>query len=375
MRLVILGQSGRAAAHAAVRAGYQAVVADMFGDRDTLITALDWRELHADEEGLPAAADALQAVETLAMPEDGLLLLSGFESRPSLIDALAAMAGHKGAHLVGNDSATVAAIKDPSVLFPALAYLGIPHPPTRTEVPENSKGWLSKQVGGAGGTHLSSLCPFGPSEETGRRYWQQLSPGVPASVQVLGNGGDAIVLGFCEQWVYPTPETPFRFGGIALCVERPQWADNAEKWALAVVKHFKLRGLASVDFIIGEDGAPVMIEVNPRPGQSLDVFAAHLPNVLVLHVEACAGNLPTDPLPQPTKSVASAIAYADKAGKVAHNFHWPPGSADIPRPGRTVVPGQPFVSSIAVEATPTLAREAVQASINRALDAIVPTNP
>ena len=371
MRLVILGQSGRAAAHAAVRAGYQAVVADMFGDRDTLITALDWREIHPDEEGLPLAADALHAVESLAQPDDALLLLSGFESRPALIDALAAMAEHKQAHLVGNDSATVAAVKDPSVIFPALAYLGIAHPPTRTEVPENSRGWLSKQVGGAGGTHLNSLCPFGPSEGTGRRYWQQLMPGVPASVQILGNGGDAIVLGFCEQWIDPSPEAPFRFGGVALCVERPAWGDQAEEWALSVAKHFKLRGLASVDFLIGEDGKPVLIEVNPRPGQSLDVFGGHLPNILALHVAACAGELPVDPLPVPTKSFASAIAYAPKIGKVAHNFHWPPGSADIPRPGRTVVPGQPFVSVIAQDKTAALAREAAQSGIRRALDAIV----
>ena len=371
MRLVVLGQTGRSAAQAAVRAGFQVVVADMFGDRDTLITALDWRKIETDEEGLPDAAGALQAVETLSQAEDGLLLMSGFESRPSLIDALASMVEHKGAYLVGNDSATVAAVKDPNVLFPALAYLGIAHPPTRTDMPEMGRGWLSKQVGGAGGSHLTSLCPFGPHDETGRRYWQQMLPGKPVSVQILGSGGDALVLGFCEQWIDPAPDAPFRFGGVALCVERPSWGDKAAEWALAVSRHFKLRGLASIDFLIGEDDQPVLIEVNPRPGQSLDVFGLHLPQLLALHVAACKGELPADPLPNPTRSVATAVAYAPRAGKIAHNFHWPAGSADIPRPGRVLVAGQAFVSVIAHDTTAALAREAAQAGIKRAGDAII----
>ena len=371
MRLVILGQTGRAAAHAAVRAGYQAVVADMFGDRDTLITAIDWRKLGTDDEGLPEGTDALQAVETLAQDGDGLVLMSGFESRPALIDALGAMAQEKGAVLLGNDSATVAAVKDPNVLFPALAYLGVPHPPTRTDLPEMGRGWLSKKVGGAGGSHLTSLCPFGPIDESGRRYWQQMLPGAPVSVQVLGSGDDAMALGFCEQWIDPAPDAPFRFGGVALCVERPAWADQAEEWALAVSRHFHLRGLASVDFLIGEDGKPVLIEVNPRPGQSLDVFSAHLPQLKAWHVEACQGKLPGDALPVPSQSIASAVAYAHRAGKIAHNFHWPPGSADIPRPGRVLVEGQAFVSVIATEADATAAREAAQAGTKRAGDAII----
>jgi predicted ATP-grasp superfamily ATP-dependent carboligase len=332
---------------------------------------LDWRELRPDDEGLPSVSEALEAIQALAMPEDGVILLSGFESRPAIIDTIATMAEQKGAKLYGNDGPTVSAVKDPSVLFPALTYLGIDHPPTRTELPENSKGWLSKQVGGAGGAHLTSLCPFGPNDEVGRRYWQQLLPGNPVSVQVLGNGGDAMVLGFCEQWIDPTLEAPFRFGGVVLLNERPAWADVAGKWALAVSQHFKLRGLASVDFIISESGAPVLIEVNPRPGQSLDVFAGHVPDLLALHVAACAGTLPLLPIPTPTQSIASAIAYAPKDGKVAHNFHWPPGSADIPRPGRTVVMGQPFASVIAQEKSAPLAKEVAQAGIKRALDAII----
>ena len=371
MRLVIVGQTGRAAAHAAVRAGYHVVVADMFGDRDTLITALDWRKLDADTEGLPESASTIQAVESLTQADDGLVLMSGFESRPALIDTLAALAEQKGAKLMGNDGATVAAIKDPAVLFPALTYLGIPHPPTRTDMPENDRGWLSKKVGGAGGSHLTSLSPLGPVDDGGRRYWQQMMPGNPVSVQILGNGDDAVVLGFCEQWVDPSPEAPFRFGGVALCVDRPSWADKAEQWAIKVARHFHLRGLASVDFVITKGDEPVLIEVNPRPGQSLDIFAAHLPEVLAWHVAACNGNLPQAAITQPTEAMASAIAYAPRDGKVAHNFHWPPGSADIPRPGRVLVHDQAFATIIAREPTTAEARDAVLAGIKRAGDAIV----
>lgn len=375
-RLLLLGQSCRAAAQAAQRSGFQVAIADMFGDSDALALAEDWRLLDADDAGLPSSASAIKAVEDLATPGDRVLLLSGFESRPGLIAALDAVATSRGAMLLGNDDATVAAVKDPANLFPALAYLGIPYPSTRTEPPPDQSGWLSKQIGGAGGGHLRIVEENDASSKTfGPRYWQKQCLGAPASVQLLANGDDAIILGFCEQWTDPTQDEPFRFGGVALWQTPPAWANAAQKYALALSKHFHLKGLISVDLLVaadksGTDDSVVVIEVNPRPGQSLDLFH-HIPQLMAWHCAACEGVLPDAPTPSTPDVCAVAILYAPIDGIVADGFDWPAQAADIPSAGRRVAAGQPFISIVAHGPTIGAAKQAAQSHQLQALTAII----
>lgn len=366
-RVLLLGQSCRAAAQAAQRSGLAVAIADMFGDGDAVELAEEWRLLDADDAGLPSPASTIKAVESLANPGDRVLLLSGFESRPGLIAALDAVATSRDAILLGNDDATVAAVKDPANLFPALAYLGIPYPSTRTEPPQDQSGWLSKQIGGAGGGHLRLI---DDAKTFGRRYWQKQWLGAPASVQLLANGDDAIILGFCDQWTDPTPDEPFRFGGIALWQTPPPWANAAQKYALALSKHFHLKGLISIDLLVGSDDSVVVIEVNPRPGQSLDLFH-HIPDLMALHCAACEGVLPRAPLPLAPDVCAATIVYAPSDGIIADQFDWPQYVADIPTAGRRIVAGQPFVSIVAHGPTIGAAKQAAQSHQLQALTAII----
>ena len=369
-RLLIMGQSARAAAQCAARAGFRVAAADLFGDSDTLEAAPHWQKLDMDDQGCPTAASVAAAIDHLAAPGDGVVLTSGFESRPALVGMLAELAETRGAVLLGNDSAAVAAVKDPSVLFPALAFLGVPHPPTRTEPPETKRGWITKQVGGSGGTHLRQSCPVETVEPGQRRYWQRHLPGKAVSVQVLGAGRDAAVLGFCEQWADPTPGQPFRFGGVALCRRHPVWAAKAQTWALAVSRHFRLRGLASMDFVVDESDEPSLIDINPRPGQSLDLFP-HIPELMALHVTACSGRLPKTVLPKALHAIASAVIYAPRSGVVADEFQWPPGTKDIPPAGRAITAGQPLASLTAQGLNSVIARRHIQARARHAITAII----
>src|SRR4051812_34826943 len=91
--ILVAAQSGRALAAAARRAGYRPLVADLFGDRDTLALAQAYRPLRGRFGHGLGDRNVLPALEALAAdaptPIAGLVLGSGFERSPRLMAALA----------------------------------------------------------------------------------------------------------------------------------------------------------------------------------------------------------------------------------------------------------------------------------------------
>src|SRR5512138_3597467 len=111
--LLIAAVSGRALAASARRGGYSAVVLDYFADRDCAAPAVACRSVVArgalrfDRRALLAAATELTASGQCG----GLVYGSGFESRPTLLRALAT-----GRRLYGNRPDVVRELKDPQRL-------------------------------------------------------------------------------------------------------------------------------------------------------------------------------------------------------------------------------------------------------------------
>ena len=57
----------------------------------------------------------------------------------------------------------------------------------------------------------------------------------------------------------------------------------------ALATHYRLRGLASVDALVAGDSVTVL-ELNPRPGGSLDAYGAPLASIcFAVHVERLPG--------------------------------------------------------------------------------------
>ncbi len=161
--VLIAAASGRALAASARRAGYAPLVADFFGDRDTLEAA----HAHARiGDGLAGGMDAeavSDALETLAAGNEplGLVWGTGFEDRPDVLARLA-----QRWRLFGNTPDTVAVIKDPIAFARLNAGCGIPHPETSLMRPELASGWLAKRRGGAGGGHIRPATEYGDAEPT-----------------------------------------------------------------------------------------------------------------------------------------------------------------------------------------------------------------
>jgi len=233
----------------------------------------------------------------------------------------------------------------------------IPHPDTSINPPATMAGWLAKRVGGAGGSHVRIDVP--EQTGTGDFYYQQRVDGTPISALVLANGHSAITLGFSTQWSSPATRRPFRYGGAVQPAALSR--DTADTLTAAVQRLgalIPLVGLNSVDFLV-DAGAFHLLEINPRPGATLDIFESQAgTSLFALHVAACRGLLPEIP-PSCEGAAAGAIVYAEDDIPVMPSWDWPDWTADRPVAGSAIPAQSPFCSVFAAAATAAHARELV----------------
>lgn len=344
--VLIAAFSARSLAASARRAGYRPLVVDCFGDLDTVALAEASRCLPARVQVGFTARPLLAALDSLAAdaasPPIGLVLGAGFECNPRLVQKLA-----DRFPLIGNDAPTIQRTKDPQQFFSVLDDLGIPHPETRLDAPSSSEGWLMKRIGGSGGLHIHR-CPAMPRPDK-RRYFQRQIGGAQISLMGLVSDQSA-AFAASRQWTSPLPRRPFRYGGAAgsLPLDEDLEARLIEM-ALAVSEALSLKGIVSFDFLV-DDGAPSLLEVNPRPGATLDVFDDAAGTLFKAHVAAARGGDPAALVASewhPPVARAAAFLYADRGPLTAGNVDWPDWAADRPRPGSSVGAGQPLATVLA----------------------------
>ncbi|PWC35358.1 ATP-grasp domain-containing protein [Azospirillum sp. TSO22-1] len=324
--VVVVAVSARALAAAACRAGRRPAAIDLFADDDTQQLAAACLRLPSG--GLRLDGDAL--MEALERPElRGLPLVygAGFEDDPRRLERIA------GTRLVlGNGAVQVALVKDPFAFAEALDRLGIPHPEAARALPGSPERYLLKRIGGSGGGHVAAVPPATrPGAEASRGwYFQRRVGGHAVSVLALGDGQRAVVVGFSRQWPAPTPEQPFRYGGAAGPMRATRRLGGLlSDMTTRLCAAFGLVGLVSADFLVAGETVH-LLEINPRPGATLDVFdRAPLPPLFGLHVDACAGRLP-DSLPTPWRCRAALVHYAAQPVTVGRCFPWPAWVADRP---------------------------------------------
>lgn len=338
--LLVATFSGRSIAASARRAGYRPLVADLFADNDLRDVAADVRIVHGDfVEGFDGA-DLLAALEALTEGRApvGVVCGPGFEDRPELLEAIAARW-----RLLGNTGDTVRRLKDPQGFAALCAGLGIAHPETRLEPPKNAAAsdWLAKRVGAAGGLHIGFL---GTRAAAPDRYYQRFVAGARRSALFVASGGKAVVLGFSEQWPSPSETEPFRYGGACGPIELGTATASAMSRAVEAIaaKIPALVGLGSADFIVPETGEPFLLEINPRPGATMDVFERDgTPALVELHLAACEGRLPEAPL-RPGGVRAAGFAYCGVDEVTIGEIAWPDFVSDRPVPGTTIRRGEPL---------------------------------
>jgi predicted ATP-grasp superfamily ATP-dependent carboligase len=296
--LLVAGLSVRQLAQASAREGFRVIALDAFGDVDTRAAAQRWQAWHGFDAG-----DLLDALyEAARAGARGWIAGSGFEAHMDLLAA-----GERQLRLLGTAPHGWRRMRDPRLFFPLLDELQLPHPPTRWDAPPHDlRGWLFKDGGACGGRHVREARAV-DAAGSALAAWQRRVDGLPMSVAFVADGRRALLLGVNEQLV-GVGETPFAWrGALGPVPVPPAVAAQLDTALQRLVPACALVGLGSLDFLLQPDGRIVLLELNPRPGGTLQLYAPQSP--LQLHLRACQGDpLPAQPVPQPVGGVQVLFA-------------------------------------------------------------------
>lgn len=348
-----------------MRAGFSVTAIDAFADKET--AALAEQTILVNTNGFGFDADSLMAAITTLNTSRyiGFVYGSGFEAQPALLRRLA-----ETLPIIGNAPEVVAALKNPTRFFSKLRQLSINFPATHDAAAEKqSANCLLKYGGGSGGMHIrvASLHQTLPGEGY---YFQENISGKSVSLLFLADRHTIAVIGFNEQWLSPSAEMPYRYGGAvsqaALSTAvKTQLCDAANKLTQA----YALVGLNSLDAVVAADDVVYVLEINPRLSATIDLYAQTQPTLLKQHVDSalnahCLKNGIAQPAQMPPLAISSwayAIIYADDYMKLTPPA-WPEWVTDTPHPTDEVISiqrGAPICSVKAVGSDAEAAKKLV----------------
>lgn len=349
--IIIAAISSRAYVQAAVNAGYDVIAIDAFNDVDTQKMAKKMLQVPVNNGQFVAsmlcnALDSLDALDKVNAV--GISIGAGFEAQPALLQALA-----KRFCMIANTFDVIAQCKNPLAFVNACKRLNMCHPVTQLSRPTSSLGWLKKQIGGSGGTHIKALLPL-KQLENNTDYYQQKLMGMPISCLFLADGKNAQVIGFNEQMLNATDFLPYRYGGAVSHIDLPDTVKNIiDAFVQGIVNIFGLKGINSADFLL-ENNNVYALEINPRLSASLDLYRAKKGDLFTAHVAAFMGNLQDWPTVE-KQSRAHNIVYANKLAVVPAIMDWPDWVCDIPQPNSHIASGAPICTVVADARTAKLA--------------------
>jgi uncharacterized protein len=258
--------------------------------------------------------------------------------------------------LLGSSPKTMACAKHPLFFAQACADANIAHPEITFETPARPSDQLVKRRGGSGGLHVragAEVRSLGADE-----YWQRYIEGRSVSLLFVRDSRELTPIAWSEQWTAPCARAPFRYGGAAGPIEGP--SELLGRLA-QLTNTLGVRGLASADFV--DDGEQFwLLEVNPRPGATLDLFDQDADPLLARHLAALADK----PLPPPLSRSprASEIVYTD-VSFVVPAWEWPNWVSDRPAPGTRISAGSPICTVSAVGRDIAMAKATVDARAKR----------
>jgi len=301
--------------------------------------------------------ELVQTLQTLDLGDvAGLVYGSGFETTPELLDTIS-----EYVPVIGNTSQVLRNLKRPRQFFMLLDVLKIPHPEVSFRPLERATGWLYKQGGGSGGTHIRKALPLSSIAPARGYYFQREIKGAPVSLLFAANGKQARAIGFNALWLSPTLTMPYRYGGAVSRAVLPQKIEQQLMHiAQQITNAVGLRGLNSLDAVI-EDDQVYVLEVNPRLSATFDLYQSHAPqaagaDLFSLHLQTCAGD---DGIWPQLAHVAKAhhVAYAPYPLHLPLEMAWPEWVADIPSAESYIAANQPVCTILAEADTAEEARE------------------
>ena len=354
-RVLLAGVSTRGFAESAVRAGYDVIAVDGFGDLDLRACATEVHVVRVG--GRFRARAAVAAVRDVSC--EAAVYEAGFENHPGAVRALAARRV-----LWGNPPAVLARARDPRRLARVVGKAGLPAPRVRLTRPAPGVrgGWVVKPLHSGGGDGVAVWRTGRGAPMPRRSYFQERIVGVTGSIVFVADGRRAVPLGLSRVLA---GETAFGADGFRYCgnilgaAGDPQFPaderllDRATLLAETVTQAFGLVGVNGVDFV-ARAGLPYAIEVNPRYTAAMElVERAYGLSLFDVHVRACRHSLPTFDLAAARRrapdAVGKAIVYARRPIALGDTRPWVLDAdvRDISPPGTRFAPREPICTIFA----------------------------
>ena len=359
--------------------------ADLFCDLD--LQAIAWTAVpvaHGTDDVATGYPWSLEPAAEGFPPSAAWCYTGAIENHPDLIDAIARVRP-----LAGNPSDVVRRLRDPVQLAAVAKAAGLSFPETLFSpdgVPLDGT-FLVKPLGGAGGRGIRRWTQAVADDTMHQattasrlQIWQRFMMGTPLSASYCFKQRSARLFGVSRQLI---GEPWCHAGMFAWCgavalhaaggrTETDPLIASLERLGSVLAERFQPVGLVGVDLVVDAGESITVIEVNPRPTASMELFErSGAGSIAGCHLAACGYAPPSgiaieQPLPRPASHWAKAVLFASQPTPVAQPMierltretspwsqadgGWP-ALADIPRPGQTIAAGAPVVTIFAAAPT------------------------
>jgi predicted ATP-grasp superfamily ATP-dependent carboligase len=255
--------------------------------------------------------------------------------------------------LLGNEPASLRAVRDPSRLREVVCSIGTETPqilPPGVQ-PDPGLCWLRKPLKSGMGYAIE---PWKSTVLDDPDYVvQRWVEGIPHSASFIANGHDAQVFAVTQQL---SGDPAFGAHGFAyvgnLLIPKPDAGllESLNVLATTLTQAFGLVGLNGIDFILNGEQLSIL-EVNPRYSASMELVEEALAVPLLLwHTAGCRRqSLPVLPERHDRNVFGKAIVYARRDGRLPDTTQWlAKDRRDVPHAGGPIHAGFPICTVTAV---------------------------
>jgi len=369
-------------AESACRSGWTVYAADLFCDLDLQAVAQLAMAVAFTADGARAGYPWSLLAASAAFPPDAVWCYTGaIENHPELIDAISRVRP-----LAGNRGDALRRLRDPVAVAASAGAAGLSFPATHFSpdgVPLDGT-WIVKPLAGAGGRGIRRWTPAvastGGIEHVAMprppAIWQRFMPGMPVSAAYCFSRRSSQLLGVSRQllgepWCHADPFAWCGAVTLRAAEDLPQFDHlRADLVRLGNVLAERMGpiGLVGVDLVVTADGHVEVIEINPRPTASMELYErSGSGSIAGMHLAACGyGTGSEGPFAHAPRQSASTWAkavlftaeqatvsrplidalYRESDSWTQADGGWP-ALADIPRPGQTIPAGAPVVTIFA----------------------------
>ena len=248
---------------------------------------------------------ALRGADRRTCSRCGVVCGTGFEDRPELLAHIA-----RRWRVFGNSAETVARLKDPLAFASLCEDCGIPHPETTLYAAGRCRPAGSPSDAAARAEAMSGPRP----NASRRRHLLSAARRRARPSRLLFLGRWATRAHSRHQRAMGVARRRVSRFAMAARFDRPRCARIRRRARRSVCSasppRYRCVGLNSADFLVAEDGFR-LLEINPRPSATLDIFEPPGGSLFALHMSACAGALDFG-APSLPGATATAIVYAER---------------------------------------------------------------